>query len=295
MHDLEILRDLAIIVGLAIPVVALAHRVRVPPLVGFLLVGVVIGPSGVALIPDDGDVQAVGEIGVVLLLFAIGLELSLSRVLQWATSLLVSGGLQMGGMLALAAGVGAATDLGLGQGLFYGALVAMSSTAVVTRSYADRGELDSAPGREVISILLFQDLAIVPLMLLVPVFGGQDGGASGGVWSRLGLGITVMAVLVLGGRLVVRWTLDRIVATRDRELFTLCVAFFAIGPHSSPRPPASHSRSAPFWRDSSSRSRSTVCKLSRTSCRFAPCSAVSSSRRSACCSMCRSPLGRHPS
>ena len=229
MHDLEILRDLAIIVGLAIPVVALAHRVRVPPLVGFLLVGVVIGPSGVALIPDDGDVQAVGEIGVVLLLFAIGLELSLSRVLQWATSLLVSGGLQMGGMLALAAGVGAATDLGLGQGLFYGALVAMSSTAVVTRSYADRGELDSAPGREVISILLFQDLAIVPLMLLVPVFGGQDGGASGGVWSRLGLGITVMAVLVLGGRLVVRWTLDRIVATRDRELFTLCVAFFAIG------------------------------------------------------------------
>ena len=229
MHDLAILRDLAIIVGLAIPVVALAHRVGVPPLVGFLVVGVVIGPSGVALIPDDGGVQALAEIGVVLLLFAIGLELSLTRVLQWARSLFVSGGVQMGGTLVLAAGVGVATDLGLGLGLFYGALVAMSSTAVVTRSYADRGELDTAPGREVISILLFQDLAIVPLMLLVPVFGGQDMGASGAVWSRLGLGIVVMMALVLGGRVAVRWTLDRIVETRDRELFTLCVGFFAIG------------------------------------------------------------------
>ena len=143
MNDLGVLRDLAIIIGLAIPIVALAHRVRVPPLVGFLLVGVVIGPHGVALIPEPEEVSALSEIGVVLLLFAIGLELSLSDVLRRGRAMMVTGGAQMAGMLGLAVLLGMATDTPLGRTLFYGALAAMSSTAVVTKSYADRGELDT--------------------------------------------------------------------------------------------------------------------------------------------------------
>ncbi|MCY4122178.1 MAG: cation:proton antiporter, partial [Acidobacteria bacterium] len=101
MHDLGVLRDLAIIAGLALPVVALAHRLRLPQLVGFLAVGVFIGPSGLALIPDPEAVAALSEIGVVLLLFEIGLELSLSDVLRWGRSVLVAGGAQVAGMLAL--------------------------------------------------------------------------------------------------------------------------------------------------------------------------------------------------
>ncbi len=232
MQDLAVLRNLALIVGLAIPVAALAHRLRVPTLVGFLLVGVAIGPHGAALIPEPDAVAALAEIGVVLLLFEIGLELSLSQVLGWGASILLAGGLQVSGILALAAAAGPLFGLPVGQSLFYGALAALSSTAIVTKTLADRGELDAPHGREAIAILLFQDLAIVPLMLVVPLFGtdpfGADG-AVGGVLLRLGLGLAAMVALVAGGRLVVRWTLDRIVETRDRDLFTLCVGFFAIG------------------------------------------------------------------
>ena len=236
MHDLAVLGNLALIVGLAIPVVALAHRLRVPPLVGFLLVGVAIGPHGAAFIPEPDAVAFLAEMGVVLLLFEIGLELSLSQVLRWGASILVAGGLQVLGVMGLAAAAGAALGLPPGQSLFYGALAALSSTAIVTKSLADRGELDAPHGREAIAVLLFQDLAIVPLMLFVPLFAGGDGaggdgpaGGAAGPWLRLGLGLAAMVALVAGGRLVVRWTLDRIVETRDRDLFTLCVGFFAMG------------------------------------------------------------------
>ena len=228
MHDLGILRDLAIIAGLAIPVVALAQRLRLPPLVGFLAVGVLIGPSGFALIPDADEVSALSEIGVVLLLFAIGLELSLSDVLRWGRSVVVAGGLQVTGTVALALGIGLAAGLPPGRAVFYGTLAAMSSTAVVTKAYADRGELDTAHGREVISILLFQDLCIVPIMLLLPLAAGASADAGGAVVDVL-VGLAAMTALVFGGRVVVRAALDRIVLLRNRELFTLCVGFVALG------------------------------------------------------------------
>ena len=227
MHDLDILRDLAIIAGLAIPVVALAHRLRLPPLVGFLVVGVVIGPSGLALIPDPDEVSALSEIGVVLLLFAIGLELSLSDVLRLGRSVVVAGGLQIAGTLAAALAIGLAFGLSPGRALFYGALAAMSSTAVVSKAYADRGELDTAHGRQVIAILLCQDLCIVPILLLLPLAaGGTVNGEAAGL--RILVGLAAMTALVFGGRVVVRATLDRIVMLRDRELFTLCVGFFGL-------------------------------------------------------------------
>ena len=230
MHDLGVLRDLAIIAGLALPVVALAHRLRLPQLVGFLAVGVFIGPSGLALIPDPEAVAALSEIGVVLLLFEIGLELSLSDVLRWGRSVLVAGGAQVAGMLALAVAAGIALDAPMGQTLFYGSLAAMSSTAAVTKLYADRGELDTPHGREAVSVLLFQDLCIVPLMALLPLLAATGGGSGlSGFWSRMLASLGAMVVLLVGGRLAVRWTLDRVVAQRNRDLFTLCVGFFAIG------------------------------------------------------------------
>ena len=228
MNDLSVLRDLAIIIGLAIPIVASGHRVRVPPLVGFLLVGVVIGPHGVRLIPEPEAVSALAEIGVVLLLFAIGLELSLSDVLRRGRAVMLTGGAQMAGMMGLALLLGRATGLPLGQTLFYGALATMSSTAVVTKTYADRGELDTPHGREVVSILVFQDLCIVPIILLLPLLEGAEGALSIGVWTRMLASLAVMTALVIGGRFAVRRVLDHIVGLRDRELFTLCVAFFGI-------------------------------------------------------------------
>ena len=229
MADVELFLELLLIlVGLAIPIVALAHWLRMPPLVGFFAAGVVVGPHGVGLIDGPDQIRTLSELGVALLLFAVGLELSLSLVRRWARSVFVGGGLQVGATLAAGALAAAALGVPTRQAIFYGALAAMSSTAIVTKAYADRSELDSPQGRSVISILLFQDLCILPLMLLLPLlaFGG---GGEAGAGLELARGLAIMAALVVGGRFLVRWALDRVVLFRDRDLFTLCVSFFGIG------------------------------------------------------------------
>ena len=229
MADVELFLELLLIlVGLAIPIVALAHWLRMPPLVGFFAAGVVVGPHGVGLIDGPDQIRTLSELGVALLLFAVGLELSLSLVRRWARSVFVGGGLQVGATLAAAALGAAALGVPTRQAIFYGALAAMSSTAIVTKAYADRSELDSPQGRSVISILLFQDLCILPLMLLLPLLAFGGGAGSGG-GLELARGLAIMAALVVGGRFLVRWALDRVVLFRDRDLFTLCVSFFGIG------------------------------------------------------------------
>ena len=229
MHDFSLLIDLTLLIGMAIPIVALAHRASIPSLVGFLVAGILVGPSGLGLIGNTGEVEVLAELGVALLLFAVGLELSLSHVRQWARSVFVGGSLQVGATLLCVAGVAVAFGIPAGQAIFYGAIAAMSSTAIVAKLYADRAELDSAHGRSVISILLFQDLCILPLILLLPVLAGMGTADMGAVGMEFLRGLVIMTVLVVGGRFIVRQTLDRIVLFRDRDLFTLCVAFFGIG------------------------------------------------------------------
>ncbi len=229
MPELGLLRDLLLLIGLAIPIVALAHRVNAPPLVGFFVAGFVVGPYGLALIDGPDQIETLSELGVALLLFAVGLELSLSHVRQWARSVFIGGGLQVGATLACITALALAVGIQLTQALFYGALVAMSSTAIVTKAYADRAELDTPHGRSVLSILVFQDLCVLPLILLLPLLAEAGDAQWTTLTLELGRGLAIMTVLVMGGRLVVKWTLDRVVLFRDRELFTLCIGFFGIG------------------------------------------------------------------
>ena len=229
MFETGVLIDLTLLVGIAIPIVALAHRLSAPSLVGFLVAGVLVGPNGFGLIGATDEVEVLAELGVALLLFAVGLELSLSHVRQWARTVFIGGGLQVGCTLLAVAASAIAFGISPGQAIFYGALAALSSTAIVTKIYSDRAELDTAHGRSVISILLFQDLCVLPVILVLPVLAGlgsTDASAMGIEFLR---GLAIITALMIGGRFIVRRTLDRIVVFRDRELFTLCVAFFCIG------------------------------------------------------------------
>ena len=229
MHEGRLLLDLTLLVGMAIPIVALAHRLAAPPLVGFLVAGVLVGPNGLGLISATEEVEVLSELGVALLLFEVGLELSLSYVRQGARTVLIGGGLQVGGTLLCVAAMAIAVGIPVAQSIFYGMLVALSSTAIVSKTYADRAELDSVQGRSVISILLFQDLCVLPLILLLPVLAGLEGADMGAVGMDFFRGLVIIAALVIGGQFIVRKTLDRIVLFRDPELFTLCVGFFGIG------------------------------------------------------------------
>ena len=229
MRELGILQDLVVVLGVAIPTVAIAHRLRIPAIVGFFLVGAVIGPYGLALIPNAESVTVLADLGVLLLLFTIGLELSLTRVMQLGRVALQGGALQVGGTLVAVAAAAIGLGVPINQAVFYGGLVALSSTAVVLKVYADRGELDTPHGRVVVSILLFQDLCVVPLMLFMPMLADAQAGTAVGNWAGIARSLLVVAILVAGGRVVVPWVLDRIVLLRDRELFTLCIGFFGLG------------------------------------------------------------------
>ena len=228
MHGLSLLRDLVILVAVAIPVVAVAHRLRVPTVVGFLLTGLAIGPHALGLIGDSDEVRGLAELGVILLLFTIGLELSLSRIFRMGRLVLQGGLLQVGGtMLAVMAILTLALDVPLSRAVFYGTLAALSSTAIVLRVYADRGELDTPHGRVIVAILLFQDLSIVPVMLAAPILAGVQGGL-GKALVQVVISMAIVGGLVLGGRVAIPWALERVVRLRDRELFTLSIVLVGL-------------------------------------------------------------------
>ncbi len=227
-HDLSLLRELVLIVLVAIPVVLVTTRLRVPAVVGFLLTGMLIGPHSLGLIAEQEVVARVAELGAVLLLFTVGLELSLSRILKLGREVLVGGALQ----LTVTAGLVAGLVLALGNpprtAVLMGALLALSSTAVVLKLYSERQDLDSPHGRVVVAILLFQDLAVVPLMLVLPILAGTAPGTAEAARELL-TSLLVVAVLVGGGRVAVPRLLGRLAKMPSRELFTLTIVALGLG------------------------------------------------------------------
>ncbi|MGQ0639804.1 MAG: cation:proton antiporter domain-containing protein [Gemmatimonadaceae bacterium] len=226
MHGIPLLRDLVILVAVAIPVVLLMNRLKLPTIIGFLIAGVALGPSALGAIRNVEQVSVLAEIGVVLLLFAIGLELSLSRVIRMGRLVLTAGALQMVFTMAAAAIVAVVAQESPRRAVVWGLLIALSSTAIVLKLYQERGELDAPHGRVVVAILLFQDLCVVPLMLLLPLLAGDGGGATTTL-TRTIMSVIVVSVLVGVGRWAVPWLLARVAAARVQELFTLSVV--AIG------------------------------------------------------------------
>lgn len=229
MEEAQLLRPTLIILAAAILVVPLFRRLRITPVLGYLLAGLLIGPHALGLIHDTHAVEALAEFGVVFLLFAIGLELSLDRLLAMRRHVFGMGTLQVvitGTViyaLARLAGLGTAEAFVLGGGL------ALSSTAVVLRMLEESGDAHTRAGRMSLAVLLLQDLAVVPLLTIVPLLGGRGGALlpSLGVAAAKALG--AMAIIIITGRLLLRPVLRTVAAARTPELFTGITLFLALG------------------------------------------------------------------
>src|SRR5689334_918419 len=155
MQQLHFLQDLLVLLGLGVVVVVLFSRARIPPIVGLLITGVLCGPYGFGLIGDLEQVHALAEVGVVLLLFTIGLEFSVQQLVRLRTFLLGGGGLQVGLSILLTLLIARLAGLHVNVGILLGMLVALSSTAIVIRLLADRGEVDAPHGHAALGILIF--------------------------------------------------------------------------------------------------------------------------------------------
>ena len=234
MQDAEvtILRELIILLAVSLPITFLFHKAKLPALVGFLITGVLIGPHGTAVITETQAVERLADIGVVLLLFTVGLEFSIEDIERLGRQLLLGGGTQV--VLTILAVLGIALLFGypMTQALFFGFLASLSSTAIVLKMYSDRAELDTAHGRLSTGILLFQDMAVVPMMLLLPVLG-QSGSAGSiapvSVVMSLGKAVLGLAVVFLAARRVVPFLLHHVIRLRNREMFFLLVVLLCLG------------------------------------------------------------------
>ncbi|MFQ5682589.1 MAG: cation:proton antiporter [Candidatus Binatia bacterium] len=229
MSDIGVLKELIIVLAATIAIVFLFQKLRLPTIVGFLLAGVIAGPHGVGLIQNVQEVETMAEIGVVLLLFTIGLEFSLRELLQVRSSLIWAGTLQIVLTTLVVLSVCRFFGYTIEVGVFYGFLLSLSSTAIVLRIFSDRGEADALQGRLAAGVLLFQDLCIVPMMLLVPVLG-QSGKVSLLLigWTLIKSAL-VLLLIVLAARTIFPWLLRQVALLKNRELFILFVIFTCLG------------------------------------------------------------------
>ena len=234
MQDAEvtILRELIILLAVSLPITFLFHKAKLPALVGFLITGVLIGPHGTAVITETQAVERLADVGVVLLLFTVGLEFSIEDIMRSGRQLLLGGGTQVVLTVGAVAGIALLFGYPMTQALFFGFLASLSSTAIVLKMYSDRAELDTAHGRLSTGILLFQDMAVVPMMLLLPVLG--QAGTAGeitpvSVMMSLGKAVLGLAVVFLAARQIVPFLLHHVIRLRNREMFFLLVVLLCLG------------------------------------------------------------------
>lgn len=229
MSQISILTELLLVLAVTLGIVFLFHKLRLPTIVGFLLAGVFLGPDGLGLIRNASQVETLAGIGVVFLLFTIGLEFSLGQLAQTGRTVLWAGIFQILITIVVVLLVSLFLGYGIEISIFYGFLVSLSSTAIVLRIYNDRGEIDALQGRLATGILLLQDLCIVPMMLLVPVLG-QSGKISFPLigWAFLKAFLALL-IIVSATRTVFPWLLRQVTLLRNRELFVLFIVFICLG------------------------------------------------------------------
>ncbi|HEX9673367.1 MAG TPA: monovalent cation:proton antiporter-2 (CPA2) family protein [Burkholderiales bacterium] len=227
MHSL--LQSVLILLATAVLVVVVFRSLRLPPLLGYLIVGVAIGPHALAWIPDTVAVRQLAEIGVVFLMFSIGLEFSLPKLVTMRRIVFGLGAVQVVLTLLLVWAAAAALGVEWREGLMLGGVLAMSSTAILAKLLAERLELNSSHGRQIIGILLAQDLAVVPLLILNPAL------AAGAQTLAVDLGLAfakaaaVLALLLFLGQRLMRGWFHLVARQKSAELFVLNVFLITLG------------------------------------------------------------------
>ena len=220
--------EAVVLLALAAAGLAATERLRLPSVVGFLVVGALAGPEALGLVSDPDAVRELAELGVVFLLFEIGLELPLERVRTLWRPALVGGGFQVAVTLAVVAAGAAAAGLSWPAAFVVGAGVSMSSTAIVLRLLTDEGQIDAPSGQISVAVLLMQDLAIVPFLLIVPLLAGDVSGTSALV---LAIAKMILALAFVGFSVwfLVPRLLDRVAQNRGGELFSLFALLIVLG------------------------------------------------------------------
>ena len=230
-HDASFLQPILMFCAGAVVAVPLFKRLGLGAVVGYLAAGLAIGPSGFGLFNDAATVSGVAELGIVLLLFVIGLELKLSRLLAMRRDIFGLGAAQFAGTAALIALAAVPLGLAWGGAVVLGIALAMSATAIALQILDERGALQTPYGQRTFSVLLFQDMAIVPILALIPLLapGRAAGGTASGTLAAVGVAVGALAAIVLAGRYLLNPLFRLLAAAGAREVLTAAALLVVLG------------------------------------------------------------------
>lgn len=221
--EFPLLQDIVIILGLSVLIVLLFQLLKMPSILGFLLTGLIAGPHGLSLIKAQHEVEILAEIGVIFLLFVIGIEFSLKSLASIKNTVIWGGSVQVFGTILATTLLTKFIGLPWGQAVFMGFLLSLSSTAIVLKLLQAKGEITAPHGRIAVAILIFQDIIVVPMMLLTPIISGQADDIGTTLLVLAAKVVGVIGLVVLFARYVVPRMLNMVVKTRSKELFILTI------------------------------------------------------------------------
>ncbi len=229
MGESHLLFELILLLALTAAGLFIFEQLKLPAIAGFLVVGALAGPGALGLVDDPARVQTLAELGVVFLLFEIGLELPLERLRDLGRTGLLAGGIQVGVTVTVVGVSAGLLGIAPASALVLGGLIAMSSTALVMRILSDEGQIDAPHGQLAVSVLVFQDLSIVPLLLAIPLLAGQGETSPADLLLSLGRMLGALALVLFIVRFGVPRLLNRVAEARSPDLFSLLALLIVLG------------------------------------------------------------------
>lgn len=227
--EIPLLQQIVIILSLSVAVLLFCHSVRIPSLVGFILTGVLCGPHGFGFIRQVHDVQILADVGIILLLFTVGMEFSFRKILHYKRYFFVGGNLQV--LFVMLAGIvaGKAFQRPWVESVFLGFILALSSTAIVLPTLEKTNQLRTPHGKLTVGILIFQDFIAVPMMLMLPVLAGATGKITPSLFLAIGQGLAILLLVTFLAVKILPRLLFQIAKTANKELFLLTIATVCFG------------------------------------------------------------------
>jgi CPA2 family monovalent cation:H+ antiporter-2 len=227
--ELQIFFDIAIIFGVAIVVILVFNFFKIPHLVGYLITGIILSPNSTNIIHQANEVETFAEIGVILLLFTIGLEFSFSNLNKIKRYIIVGGGLQVILTIAVTTILIAFMGRSLPESIFWGFVIALSSSAIVIKMMQDKNEINTPYGKVTLAILLFQDIIVVPLMLFTPILAGNgEGTLLFEIASLIGKIILLIVISYVLTKYIIPKFFFQVMKIRNQEVFLIATIFFVI-------------------------------------------------------------------
>jgi len=226
--QIPVIQDIAIIFFIGLLILFIAQKLHIPGILAFLLTGLLLGPHGFALISGLEQIEIMAEIGIVLLLFTIGMEFSIGSLKEIKKEVFIGGFLQV----ALTVGITAlllSFNFNWGIAIFGGFFTSLSSTAIVLKTLLNKGDLSTKEGKASLSVLIFQDLAVVPMMLILPILGGDSGELGKQVLFMIFKAIGILGFILFLSRFVTNPILEFIAKTRNNEFFLVFVIAICSG------------------------------------------------------------------